>query len=224
MIAANDADLDRKFPVFDRILAEIQKRKEEKKPFIVGITGIDGAGKTTFAAALEKYLLSRYYQTQRIHLDDFHNPRAIRYAGDDLTENYYQRSFNLDDLINKLLKPLRQNSDFSTRLPALNLQTDKYEIGKEYSFNPNTIVILEGVFLFRKELSQYIDYMVFLEIPFKESIRRAKVRDPQAVTEKYEIKYLPAQRKYLNSYPPDTHADMIIDNKNWEFPTITNNR
>ena len=215
---------DRKRPVFDEILAEINKRKEEDRPFVLGITGIDGAGKTTFAAAFEKYLLSRNYQTQMIHLDDFHNPEAIRYSGEDPAENYYNQSFNLDDLINRLLEPLRQKSEYSTKLSILNLQIDEYDIEKEYSFHPNTIIILEGVFLLREELSQYIDYKVFLEIPFEESTRRARVRDPQAIIEKYEIKYLPAQQKYLSLFPPDQHADMIINNINWEYPTIINIR
>lgn len=215
---------DRKLPVFDAILAEINKRKDVQKPFVVSITGIDGAGKTTFAAAFEKSLLSKNYQTQMIHLDDFHNPRAVRYAGEDQAENYYQRSFNLDEIINKLLKPLRQKSGYSSRLPVLNLETDEYDIEKEYDFNPKTIVILEGVFLLREELSQYIDYRIFLEIPFEESTRRAKVRDPQAVIEKYKIKYLPAQRKYLESFPPHEYADAIIDNTNWEYPSIINIR
>ena len=93
---------------------------------------------------------------------------------------------------------------------------------KEYNFKPNTIVILEGVFLLREELSQYMDYKVFLEIPFEESKRRAEARDPQATMEKYETKYLPAQRKYLSLYPPELHADIIIDNINWEYPSIIN--
>ena len=211
---------DRKLPVFEKIINEINERKEKDKPFVVGITGIDGAGKTKFAVAFERYLLTRNYQTQMIHLDDFHNPRAVRYAGEDEADNYYYRSFNLDEIINKLLIPCLQSSKYSIKKAALNLETDKYDVNKEYNFNPNTIIILEGVFLLRDELSQYIDCNIFLEIPFNESTRRSKLRDTEAIINKFDTKYLPAQRKYLNKFPPEKHADMIIDNSNWEYPSI----
>jgi uridine kinase len=81
-------------------------------------------------------------------------------------------------------------------------------------------VIFEGVFLFRKELAPYLDYKVFLDIPFEASKIRAKVRDSQASIDKYNIKYLPAQEKYLKEYPPSKVADIIIDNSNWEYPVI----
>ena len=121
----------------------------------------------------------------------------------------------------KLLAPLRRNSAFSTRLTLLDWRTDKYDIEREFSFNQNTIVIFEGVFLFRKELSPYIDYKIFLDIPFEESLKRADARDYlKTFSTKYERKYLPAQARYLEEYPPRKVADMVIDNTDWEYPQI----
>jgi len=211
---------DRRLPIFERILNDINRKKLKNKAFVIGINGIDGAGKTKFAESLEKFLISRNYKTQAIHLDDFHNPRALRYAGENQVENYYNRSFNISLIIEKLLAPLRRNSAFSTRLTVLDLPTDKYSIEKEYSFNHNTIVIFEGVFLFRKELSPYIDYKIFLDIPFEESLKRAGARDSEEIFNKYESKYLPAQAKYLQEYPSRQVADMVIDNTDWEQPHI----
>ena len=211
---------DRKVPVFGRILAEINRRKKEDSPFVVGVTGIDAAGKTRFTVDLEQYLASKDYKTQLIHLDDFHNPEAIRYAGEDPAENYYNLSFNLTEIINKLLIPLCRGEAYSVKLPILNVETDKYDSEKEYHFDKETIVIFEGVFLLRKELSPYIDYTVFLDISYEESLARGKARG--GIVERYNSKYHAAQRKYLDLYPPGNHADMIIDNINWEYPSIIN--
>jgi HAD superfamily hydrolase (TIGR01549 family) len=211
---------DRRLPVFERILNDVKRKKLKDKAFVIGINGIDGSGKTKFAESLEKFLISRNYETQAIHLDDFHNPRALRYAGEDQVENYYNRSFNISLVIEKLLAPLHRKSTISTKLTLLDWRTDKYDIEREYRFNQNTIVIFEGVFLFRKEFAPYIDYKLFLDIPFEESKRRAIVRDPKAVIKKYDDKYLPAQAKYLQEYPPRQVADMVIDNTDWEQPHI----
>jgi uridine kinase len=215
------AIFDRRLPVFERIFNEVKRRKQKDRAFVIGINGIDGAGKTTFAKALEKYLKSDNYQTQAIHLDDFHNPRAVRYSGKDQPDNYYKRSFNINLIIEKLLAPIQQKARKSTRLTLLDVNSDKYDIAKDYSINRDTIVIFEGVFLFRKELAPYIDYKIFLDIPLEESKKRAKERDAPEIVNKYDVKYLPAQVKYLEEYPPPRTADVIIDNTDREYPRLT---
>jgi uridine kinase len=211
---------DRKVPIFEKVLGEIERRKDRNRPFVVGISGIDGAGKTRFAESLEKFLIARKRETQAINLDDFHNPRKVRYAGQDQADNYYNRSFNINLIVEKLLTPLRQKGTFSSKMTVLDLDTDKYDIEREFSFNRDSIVIFEGVFLFRKELSPYIDYKIFLDIPFGESKKRAKDRDPEEVIKKYDEKYLPAQARYLEEYPPKKTADIVVGNTDWEHPKI----
>ena len=213
---------DRRLPIFEKILAEVRKRKQKDKAFVVGISGIDVSGKTEFAASFEKFLISKNCRTQLISLDDFHNPRKVRYSGEDQAENYYQRGFDIKTIVEKLLIPVQRRGNFSVRLTLLDLLTDEYKRKKQFSFNQDTIVLFEGVFLFREEFSPHIDYKIFIEVPFEESKNRARVRDipiyGAEVLERYDEKYLPAQRKYLDEYPPSKVADMIIDNSDWECP------
>jgi phosphoglycolate phosphatase len=214
------AIFDRRLPVFEMISQEIDRRKPQGRPFVVGINGIDGSGKTVFTEALAGYLADHNRRVQVIHLDDFHNPREVRYAGEDQADNYYHRSFDIQRIIDELLLPVRGKGKHTAGLTLLDLNTDKYEIKKEFSFTPDTVVLFEGVFLFRRELAPYIDYRIFLDIPYEESKKRARERDPGAVMDKYDTKYLPAQRKYLEEYPPEKTADMIIDNANREYPYL----
>jgi len=215
---------DRKLPIFEKILGEVRKRKQKDRAFVVGVSGIDVSGKTKFAESLEKFLISRNYETQIINLDDFHNPKKVRYSGEDQAENYYNKSFDIKTIVEKLLIPIHQKSDFTIKLTLLDLHTDKYEVEKELSFSQNTIVLFEGVFLFRKELSPHVDYKIFIEAPFEESKNRARVRDVPIygaeVLRRYDEKYLPAQRRYLDEFPPLETADMVIDNSNWEYPRV----
>ena len=210
---------DRRIPIFGKIESEIKKRKKTQRPFVLGVTGIDASGKTLFSKDLELFLLSKRYKTQMIHLDDFHNPTSVRYSGDNPADNYYNLSFNIDQIISKLLIPIRTITPYRVTLPILNLETDKYDLEKEYIFDADTIVIFEGVFLLRKELSPYIDYTVYLEISYEESLSRGQLRNTEDIVEKYATKYLAAQRKHLAEYPPEKHANLIVDNSNWGHPS-----
>ena len=106
----------------------------------------------------------------------------------------------------------------------IDLATDDYT--KEVSFfaDPETIVVFEGVFIFRKELSEFIDMKIFIEIPFEEVKKRAMLRDLPShgpeIMRRYDEKYIPAQKKYLQNYTPSEIADIIIDNLDFENPKI----
>jgi phosphoglycolate phosphatase-like HAD superfamily hydrolase/uridine kinase len=215
---------DRKVPVFDRIKQEIQQRKLKSRAFVVGINGIDLSGKTEFTNALADYLTVNKFKVMVIHLDDFHHPRAYRNSGPDPVENYWTRNFNYELLIRDLFIPIREKQEYSIKMTLLDLQSDKYEVQQQFSFDRDTIVLFEGVFLFREELADYLDYKLFIDIPFAESRRRADIRDVPiygtGMLKRYEEKYWPAQRKYLDQYPPAQIADLVIDNTNWEYPVM----
>lgn len=210
--------------VFRRITNEIRERKRKNRAFVVGISGIDTSGKTVFAKGLAEHLRKQGFAVQKISLDDFHNKKKVRYEGKSQAENYFRKSFDLKTIVEKLLKPVREKKSFKTNLILLDLFTDRYEVRKKYSFSPKTIVVFEGVFLFRKELSKYVDYKIFLQIPFKESKKRAAKRDVpvhgRSVLKKYDEKYLPAQKNYLKKFPPQKTADLVIDNTDFNNPKI----
>ncbi len=230
IVISNFTDLltifNRETPIFEKITREIRLRKLKQKAFVVGITGIDLSGKTEFTNSLADYLSSHNHKVLVIHLDDFHYPRDYRNSGADPVDNYWQRNFNIEFLIRDLLIPIRELKEHSINLTLLDLYSDKYEVQKQFSFDRDTVVLFEGVFLFRRELASYLDYKVFIDIPFEESRRRAVIRDIPIygtdILKRYEEKYWPAQRKYLTEYPPLETADMVIDNQNWDFPVITN--
>lgn len=213
---------DRRIPVFEEILADITSRKQPDRAFIIGITGIDGSGKTIFTNRLGNFLSDKGCPVQVIHIDDFHNPISIRYSGENDAENYFNLSFNLQAIVDKLLKPIHEKGSLTTELTVLDLETDSFRNKRSYSISPDTIVLLEGVFLFRKELSSYIDYYVHLDISFEECLKRGLARGGEE--ERYQTKYIPAQKKYLAEYPPSEYANTLIDNTTWDYPQITFNR
>ncbi len=216
---------DRRLAIFEIMLLDIKKAKKSDRAFIIGVSGIDASGKTKFADALAAFLASNSYTTQLVHLDDFHNPKKLRYSGESEAENYYTRQFDLNTLVEKLLKPIEHSfGKYSQKLTLLDLMTDQYTVEKEYTIDKDTIIVLEGIFLFKDVLAPYIDFKIFLDVPFEESMKRAEARDipifGPSIMDKYNNKYFPAERRYLAEFPPELTSDMVVDNSNWNYPKV----
>ena len=80
---------------------------------------------------------------------------------------------------------------------------------------PQTVILPEGIFLQRKELSGVFDYMIYLDVPEAERLERVLKRDTyigneQEIRQKYANRYFPAERHYTAEYRPEQTADTVI--------------
>lgn len=212
--------------IADKICNQVQNIK--KGPYIICINGVDTSGKTRFSKDLVVYLNSKQYKTVLIHLDDFHNPSNIRRMGNDEIDAYITNAFNLELLEDRLLKPLKAKGKIDTRLALLDLNTDEYSNIKHYYADEDTIIILEGVLLYREPINKYLDYRIFLDITFQEVLKRAGERDlpiyGEAILDKYKTKYIPIQKWYLENYKPKEISDLIVDNNDYNNPFVVAER
>ena len=213
-----------KFSIFDKIISGINSKKHNNKPFVVWINWIDWSWKTEFTKQLNNYLIQKWFKTQIIHLDDFHNPQAIRYAWDvPEYKKYFNQSFSCETIEKELLEPISNWKEVKKELKLMNLETDKYDLKKEYDIDSDTIVLFEWVFLFRDEFVDYLDYKVLIDIPFALSKIRANIRNPELTNDdlkSYDIKYIPAQERYFKKCKPKYRADLVINNEDFNNPKI----
>lgn len=82
-----------------RIL-EIRSSKADRH-IVVGIDGVDGSGKTTFAQRLLETLSFELDAkcVQMVSIDDFHNPRVVRYQqGKGSPVGFFEDSFDYESL------------------------------------------------------------------------------------------------------------------------------
>jgi uridine kinase len=190
----------------------------------VGISGIDTSGKTLFANGFLTYLRSRGRKAHIVNLDDFHNPKKIRYEGDDEAENYLTRSFDLKTLENEVLKPITERGSLDKELDLLDVLEDTYTLHRHFRIEPGSFVLLEGVFLFRPPTLNYLDYRIYLDVGFETALRRAGGRDVpihgRSVLQKYHSKYLPAQKRYMQEFLPRERAHAIVDNNDHDRPSV----
>jgi uridine kinase len=183
-------------------IAEILFSIKRPHPICVAIDGIDAAGKTTLADALAIRLRERGRSVSRASVDFFHNPPEIRYQRGNLSpEGYFYDAFDYEALKSQVLIPFQ-------------------------SADPATILICDGVFLLRPELIDFWDIKIFIDIRFETALKRVLERDvdlfgsTEEVIRRYQQRYLPGQKLYLESCQPAVKADLVLDNNDLFNPIL----
>lgn len=197
-----------------------------ERPLIVGINGVDGVGKTEITKVLGGILGERQIPVTTIHIDSFTNPTQVRHSSPNQVENYLSRTFDTNSLVEQLLAPIRSGQLPNVTLRHVDPLNDEMPVQHNYEINEApSVVLVEGVFLFSKDMTDYFDYRIFLRMPITSMPGRATLRDVPKfgaqVLAKYTSKYIPAQRQYLHAAEPELAANVIVDYDDWEQPEVT---
>jgi len=191
----------------------------------VGIDGVDGAGKTTFANELAKELELLGRMIIRASVDGFHNPKLIRYQrGRTSPEGFFRDSYNYAALKRLLLDPLSPHGSGRYRPTVFDVLVDKAVAADEVQACPGAILVFDGIFLHRPELRTYWDFSVFLDVRFEVSIPRGAQRgigfgsaDPESAE---NVRYVEGQKLYLLESEPKRYATLVVDNNSLAAPCI----
>jgi uridine kinase len=189
----------------------------------VAIDGPDGSGKTTFADALAATVAALGRAVVRVSLDDFHNLRAIRYRqGPDSPDGFWRDSYNYARFHRDVLDPFRPGGSRRYRPAAHDLATDLLLDPEPRVARPGSVLIVDGLFLHRDELTTDWDLSVFLDVPFTETARRMALRDGSDPDPAHPSlrRYVEAQRIYFRACDPHRRADILIDNRDVDAPRI----
>ncbi len=90
----------------------------------------------------------------------------------------------------------------------------------------DSIVIVDGLFLPRRELRQFWNLRVLLEVVEDERLKRAYERDAarlggvEGVDRRYKARYFPGYAMYLDRDVPQAIADIIVDNNHVDNPQV----
>ncbi len=205
--------------ILNDLLHQFSKRTYHDRPFIVAIDGLSGAGKTTLTKKLKDYLECRDFEVVVIHMDDHIVERNKRYdTGHEEWYEYYYLQWNIDMLTNQLFAKLHQNPKILT-LPFYDQSTDTTST-KKINVSPASTVLIEGIFLQRKEWRDFFDYIIFLDCPRELRFERVLNRDSylgdlNARLNKYKRRYWKAEDHYINSENPMVNADKVNMNKDF---------
>ena len=183
---------------------------------LVGISGIDGSGKSTLASNLARHLTDHHMPAVQVELDDFLHPREIRHRNDNQVAGYFDENFDFDCLIHCILEPAKADPNIRTKRPVLDLETDQIST-QLFDFTGPGFLIVEGVFLFRKELRDWFDLKIWIDIDFDTAMDRVVNRsrdsrygDADAIRHRYDTRFFPTQRFHIQRDDPAGAADIVL--------------
>ncbi|WP_273834968.1 kinase [Guptibacillus sedimenti] len=179
-------------------LTKVLPRASLKTPFVLGIDGLSRSGKTTFVSKLEHYFKSLGYRTVTFHIDDYIEPRNRRYdTGHEEWFEYYFLQWDIEKLKEDLFEKVKEGV--------------KPDQGASNGKSPlSDVVIIEGVFLQRKEWRGAFDRMLFLDCAKEVRFQRESEKTQKKI-KKFEDRYWKAEEYYLKSVLPGDKADIVIE-------------
>ncbi len=188
------------------------------RPFLIGIAGGSGSGKTSFIRALRAEFNEQ--QLCVLSQDDYYLPRERQHRDEndefnfDLPKSFHKKEFHRD--VQKLLA-----GETVTRLEYTFNKPDIQP--KALEFKPAPVIILEGLFVFHyKKIQPLYDLKVFLYAKENLKIIRRIHRDQRDrgyliddVLYKYHYHVLPAYERYILPYKDE--ADIVINNNRDDY-------
>ena len=189
----------------------------------VGVDGVDGSGKTVFAAELAAVLRQAGREVVQVSLDDFHHVRAVRYRrGRTSPEGFWLDSFDYPRFAEEVLEPLGPGGSRRYRPRGHDLVTDAVLDGPFLTAPAGAVLVVDGLFLHREELEGLWDFTVFLDVPFEVTAARMAERDgthpdPEDPS---MARYVQAQRRYFAEREPWSRADVVVDNADVARPAL----
>ncbi len=168
---------------------------------VIAVEGLDGSGKSQFAAALAAALAAAGRPAALLHVDDFR--RGLDFSG---LATAAESSLYYDGYF-----------DFVAAAAALSAALAGPPDG--------TIAVLEGVMVLRVALPAGTP-LILLEVSPDEARRRivardqAKGRTPGEIAGRIDRRYFPAHARYRAAFDPLSRADLVVDNEDWAHPRL----
>lgn len=186
------------------------------RSLLVGISGIDGSGKGFVATQIEAHLAQHAIAAARINVDGWLNLPDERFSTIDPGKHFYEHAIRFDEFFAQLVLPLRDHRSLSLSADFAEETARKYR-KHTYRFKNVGVILVEGIFLFRREHRKLFDLAIWTDCSFPTALARALERGqeglpPAATIWAYETVYFPAQRIHQDRDNPRDAADIILDN------------
>lgn len=188
------------------------------RALLVGLSGIDGSGKGYVAMELASLLNGMGMHCANIGVDPWLHLPNRRFDPTRPAAHFYERAIRFEEMFDRLVRPLQAKR-------RIRLTFDAADATSRGTYRPMTVVhddidviLLEGVFLFRREYRSLFDLTIWVQCSFDAALARAVKRSQEGIgtdemIRDYQRIYFPAQRIHMARDNPALTADLVIDNE-----------
>ncbi|WLD95466.1 kinase [Alkalihalobacillus sp. AL-G] len=174
---------------------------------IVGVDGLSRSGKTTLVNELSQYLKKENTPFHIFHIDDHIVEREKRYdTGQEEWHEYYFLQWDIEWLTHHFFERLKTTDQITLPFYEDKIDTQRFQ---NIKLPDEGVIVVEGVFLQRKEWRRFFDHMIFLNCPRDVRFRRESEGTQRNVA-KFENRYWKAEDYYLRTEAPLENADVVL--------------
>jgi uridine kinase len=198
--------------------AILERYQDSRSPeaLLVGISGIDGSGKGFLTREIVSRLRSRGRSAVAINVDGWLNLPEVRFSRERPAEQFYEKALRLDEMFERLVLPLKRER--SIRLTAdFAEETAASYRPHVYEYHDVEVIVLEGIYLFKREYQEYFDLRIWIDCSFETALARAIARSqeglpPEETVIAYRTIYFPAQEIHFWRDDPRAAAHVLLRN------------
>ncbi len=184
---------------------------KQNKPFLLGIAGGSGSGKTFFARALQQKLRPAFCEI--LYQDNFYKDQSRRFDTDGGAVNFDHPDAIDFTLLASCLASLRDGRP--TEIPIYDFVTHSRS-GSTLPIGPRPIVIVDGILIFHSEpVRSLFAERIFFDTPENIRYQRRLERDvkergrtPEGVRAQYLNQVQPMHDAYVE--PSRAFADTVV--------------
>lgn len=184
-----------------------------QRPFLVGLTGVSGSGKTTFLQQLQAAFGEEDLCV--VSQDNYYRPKKEQQVDEEGVIN-----FDLPTSIDREAF----HHDVACLLKGETVQREEYtfnnasKISTMLTFEPRPIILVEGLFIYYyEEIKELLDLKLFLNVKITTALTRRIKRDRlernyplEDVLYRYQYHVLPTYERCI--HPFEKEADIIVNN------------
>lgn len=193
---------------------------KRNKPYIVGVAGGSGSGKTYFARHLQAMLGAA--KCEIIYQDNFYIDQSKKFDHDGGSVNFDHPDALEFTLLAERLQELKLGN--AVEVPIYDFVTHSRK-AETVKVTPTPVILVDGILIFHsQEVREQLDDLVFFDTPEELRYQRRLERDvkergrkPEGVRQQFLQQVKPMHDLYVQ--PSRIYAHTVVKEM-WEFPEV----